>query len=312
METQATQTQNAFTPATVETSLFDPINTGRATRKPADGLDPLATRYGLVPIRAVTGLNSNAFRRWELPANRFIPFRPFEYPLTNAGGHLVLHTRSALEQLLDFYDLTAAKFGTDFPELAALEDEEAAVRVFNALTNHRPCVKYAYELKNECVTCWLDYLRGDAVKTLAAEFENEPHLRDAAVKTHDRLVQALAKARHSAELSLNEALKMIDDPKSGKDGLADIDYIYIWHLHQDQPKYRTSTDASSELAKAIAEALRTQNAPAPAVGLSAEDVKRMIEEAAAAQTSALEAANAEIAALKQQLAAAEKQPKKGK
>lgn len=286
-------------------SLFADMNTGARTRQAADGISPRATRYGFSPVWQIDGLPSTAFKLHSFPASKFVPFRVFEFPVTNDKNQQEFRERTPSEQVADLEIIGAGLCTTDFPELAALENEQEARTILEILTNSENCPKYGLKLKNTCVTCWHSYLLNTAPNLIVEAFEGNDRLYFAAGETYTRLFNSIDSAITEANRQVDVALRQVDDPKSGKDSFKDVDYINLWHTHKDMPKQRTIVDEKTEmneLAKAISLLAKNQ-LTTPTQGLTSDDVKQMISEANNSK-------DAEIARLKQQLAEAQSGKKK--
>lgn len=283
-------------------SVFQDISAG-AVAPAMDQLNKRATRFAFAPLWDITGLPSNAFKLQTLPGSRFLPLRAFPTPFTNEAGHLETRERLPSEQVIDLQNVAGEAFATEFLELAKLENEPQAREILELLTNPNRCSKYPIELENTCATCWVAFLRDDAPTRIVEKYSDFPQMYEAATVTLQKLLTSLESAVIEARRRVNVALREIDDPKSGKGNMFyPSDYINIYNTHQDRPKFKTTTDQNESMesmAKAImtlAEGRKTDT------GLTAADVQAMIDSAASVQ---LEAAAAEIAQLKTQLAAKE-------
>lgn len=273
---------------------FHEINTGERKLSP-DTLNPRATRYGFAPIWPVHGLPSTAFKMHSLPGSRFVPFRVFEYPLTNEHGVNNNLERLPLEQVSDLYTVAGEKFATDFPELAALDDEAKAREIVGLLTNPNQCEKYPVELKNTCATCWVNYLRGEAPSVLAERYADDPRIFTAAGSTLRLLLTSLDNAVAEAATLVDVALREVDDPKAGKDRFYDVDYINIMNSHKNMPEFRTTTNPQASMdnfTKAIEKLAvgRSQD-----VGLTADDVRGIVAETTAAKDTRIAELEAQLA-----------------
>jgi hypothetical protein len=282
----------------VAPSFIQEVDSGERPRE-KDGVDPRAPRYGLSPIWPVHEIPANAFKLSSVPGGKFIPFRVFEYPSNDANGRSIRKERMPEEQVADFYAVTADKFGTDFPELAVLEDESLVREIIACLANPKPCSKYPLQIGHGCATCWLEYLRGPDVGEALSKFAGNEKVSDAAVKTVGRLVAALDNAASKALSDVGVALRDVDDPKVGKDRFYDVDYLNIWHTHQNMPKTRTVVDQQQsldDLTHALSLAVGGGKG-----GLTVESVQAMIDTANADK-------DAEILRLKAELAAKTPEP----
>jgi hypothetical protein len=265
-------------------------------------IDPRATQYGFVPIWPVHGLPSSAFKLHSLPGNKFVPFRVFQIPTANASGEThdaegkpLTRDRMPNEQVADLYNVAGEeKHATHFPELALLENETEAREIITVLANPNQCDKWGDKLGTSCATCWLDYLRTEASGEIAGQFGQSPRLMDAAVATAQRLIATFEAALATAKSNVDVALREIDDPKTGKDRFYSVDYLNVWHTHQSEPQFRTTTarEASFDgLAKALEAAITTKQG-----GLTSEDVQSMIDRSVSSKTEALEQENAALRA----------------
>lgn len=225
-------------------------------------LNPRATRYGMLPIWSMP-VQSKAFYVWEIPANMVFPFRPFVGEVVRAANNEVLATdeRMPASQVADMYVMSP--YFLEFTALNALQDETKAQQVAEILYNPSTCTKYARELGNKCIHCWINYLNGEATERVAQLLGTGNEVSNAAMASIDLLREGFGKALAEASRRVDVAVRDIDDPKSGKTMFYDADYTNVYHTHNDRPQYKTTTAANSNIGQQIADAiLAGQKAPA--------------------------------------------------
>lgn len=259
---------------------------GTAVKTAPDAINPRTTRYGILPIYEHP-TNSRTFGLWVLPSNIVFPFRPFMGEVVKDLNDNVLASveRMPADQITDMHN-TVPGF-IELPALSKLSEERAGT-VVTALMNPNKCSKYPFELKKECISCWLDYLRNDSSFTVAtlsvSSSEWEPAMIEIAKQSADALVKGFEVALDEARRQLDVAVREVDDPKSGKDQFHDVDYLNIFHTHASRPTFRTST-AGADVGTQIAEALRGLQAP----GIDAAAIGDLVKNAVAEQTAGLQA-----------------------
>lgn len=269
--------------------------------KAPDGLNARVTRFGLLPIRNIP-VDAQAFNVWHIPANEFFPFRGFVNELKNSNGDVYATVpRTPLEQLVDMQTIAAGRNFVDFPEIAKLENEENARRVFMVLSLPRLCSKYGYDLKNQCLTCWIAYLESDEFRIkVYSEFQGEAeyNLRTVALDAAGKLITNFLEALQTARQEIDTAIRQVEDKTSGKDTFYAIDYLHVYHTHSERPQYKTTTqgvpaDIGSQIGAAIAPFLQ-QRQPQPAApqppaapAFTLDDISRMIGEAVSQATQPL-------------------------
>jgi hypothetical protein len=193
----------------------------------------------------------------------------------------------------------------DFIEVAKLNDKRKAERIFACLKptdknaqgkpEFRLCSKYPFELKDSCLTCWLDYLNNEADVVIEQTFANETELLVVAKQTKGRLGEVIFQALAKADIQVAEALRQMDDKTTGKTNLVDLDYQSIYHAHKERPKFRTTTDNQQDLhevLKGLTTVIGNQSAPVNNNDAVIQQVAQMMAE----QTAQAEAREAKLLA----------------
>jgi len=287
----------------------------KATRDAATYIDPNATRWVFVPVQPITGLPGQDFGVWQIPENQFFPIYTAFPVIPNEEGTSTQTPFSSSAQLAALSDYaasdTAPRYLVDLFKLSQLESAQEQEQILEVLTNPKRCSKYPFQLGNRCATCWRNYLVTDAPTRVAEEFAHSERLFEAAAATLDQLIFAFDTAIPRAEADLSSALKMLDDGRTGKTALFDIDYRNIRNAHKDMPSFRTSTDSGGDIAR-LTDVLTKTLTPQVAqnTGVTSDDVKSIVSEALSVKELAISEKDNEILRLRVQLAEAqaEKQP----
>jgi len=287
----------------------------QATRDAESYIDPNATRWIFVPVQPITGLPGQDFGVWQIPENQFFPIYTAFPVIPNETGTTTTVPFTSQAQLAALSDLAASdttpRVLIDLFKLSQLENAQEQEQILEVLTNPNKCSKYPFQLRNRCATCWRHYLATEAPSRVAEEFAHSERLFEAAAATLDQLIFAFDTAIPRAEADLSTALKTLDDGRSGKTALFDIDYRNIRNAHKDMPSFRTSTDQGGDIAR-LTEALTKTLTPqvAQSTGVTSDDVKSIVSEALSVKELVISEKDNEILRLRAQLAEAqaEKQP----
>lgn len=267
-----------------------------------EGIPPSATRWVYIPGRMMDSLDALTFGAWSIPANTFYPLRGVNYQNKRTDGSGTLVQISPASQVRDLKYLAALepkKTVVDLLELSKLEDEQAQIRILQVLVNPKRCPKYA-ELNSLCATCHLKYLTTEAPVKIKNELLDTPNLAQVALDTLDVLVAAIEGELQSAALRINNALKQIDDPKSGKSQLFEKELADIYNTHRETPQYKTQVDRDSLTDKLLERIANTSG------GLSEADVRRIVSEQSREKDALIARQAAEIEELKTQSAVKER------
>ncbi len=248
-----------------QTALYEPPTARNAEQKKRQyDIDPKLTRYIFIPLQSLVDQISNAFYVNEIPANTFFPLYEFDFPVPVESGGMAsddltlrhlngskLSLRTPGEQIVDLQRTIGSRlyynFFADFIEVAKLDDKAKAKRIFETLKPKSLCSKYAFELKDTCLTCWLDYLNNEADAVIEEAFADDFELSTIAKLTKGQLGEVIFRALSQADVEVAEALRQMDDKTTGKTNLVDLDYQSIYHAHKERPKFRTTTDNQQDL-----------------------------------------------------------------
>jgi hypothetical protein len=233
-------------------------------------LDPRATLWGFRPIWEIPDLPGEAFLGWSLPPNKFRAFRVFQFNGWDAQGKNTLTDRLPAQQAAD---LRHFPFFIDFPEIAALQNDQEAVKIFRLLTNPNECTEYPYDLDTSCATCWLGFLRSIKPEAVV-EADLSEKARAAFIASRNRMVDNFHAAIEDANRQIDEAVSQINNPQEGKKSYQPVDYLNIRHTHNPMPEYQTA-NPQAMLAKALGRELRNvlpndQKGPGDGVTVPAE------------------------------------------
>lgn len=253
-----------------------------------EGLNERMTRYGVRFIRDTVDLSPRDFLRHSLEPNRFHNFMVFRYPVPSETGK-----RDGIGEFIDrlpahqMKDLTGKGF-VDLREIAELDNEDEAVRIFDHLTNPNLCSKYPFDLGSSCVTCWRDHLRSDAFQV--GDFSDLSAVGLLALRaTHERLLKAMDDALIDARAVVNQAASDIDNANSAKTDYDPFDYVCIRHTHSAMPTYKTA-NPQANFAEVLGAALRGKG-----------EAKQEEDNAVALKLAELDKAMQEVAELKARL-----------
>lgn len=249
-------------------SIFDP---GAVPTKVDSGVSVDAPRYCFIPLirKPVAGTE---FRvpDWHLPVNQIFVVRSFSNTITDvpSGGKKSV-PRTAAAQANDIYLLAGREGGLDFPELAKLQDDDAARLICDTvLANPKICERYPDENGIGCVTCWNVYLNREAPAKIG---ELPFALQETARTALGRLQESLARAQTFARDTFRMSVDAIEGNKKAR--LSEQDRINMRNVHQEEPNFSgvmgQATGLGAEIAKGIAAAMATQATPQVDTGMIA-------------------------------------------
>jgi hypothetical protein len=207
------------------------------------------TAYGIVPIWDYP-TSPKDFYVWTIPANTIFPFRPFlSEVLTDPFGKVL----SENERLPDdqVTDLIASQ-NSNFIYLSELRNlpEQTVERIVEILTPNKRCSKYPVELKEKCITCWINYLDNEVYEVLE-KYNFDSETTRVIDKTIEEMARGFRNAIREAQRRIDIAIREIDDPKSGKSAFYESDLQAIYHTHSERPKYKTTVNEGAEIANVL-------------------------------------------------------------